>query len=173
MGNSHLKYDKYMNEEVQFIITIYLILFNVSHNKEMCRTHKHTTTVFTFSVIFINIHMNLRTDTGATAGLKQVATYIYLRFSPMVFYTFFFVLPSLVHRTYVSLISLVSFWIFVLVDMSTYLSPILTIMPPRIEESVCRKTIVRIRESFLKYRDFQNYEADVLVYKTNLKNVSN
>lgn len=31
--------------------------------------------------------------------------------------------------------SLVSFWIFVLVDMSTYLSPILTIMPPRIEGS--------------------------------------
>lgn len=72
----------------------------------------------------------------------------------MVFYTFF--VTSLVHRTYVSLISLVSFWIFVLVDMSTYLSPILTIMPPRIEESVCRESIVRIRDSFLKYRDFQN-----------------
>lgn len=35
--------------------------------------------------------------------------------------------------------SLVSFWIFVLVDMSTYLSPILTIMPPRIEGSDCEE----------------------------------
>lgn len=65
----------------------------------------------------------------------------------MVVYTFFF-LQSLVHRTYVSLISLVSFWIFVLVDMSTYLSPILTIMPPRIEESVCGEKIVSIRDNF-------------------------
>lgn len=58
-----------MDEEVQFIITIY-ISFNVSHNKEMCRTHKHTSTVFTFFVIFINIHMNLRTDTGHMEQLQ-------------------------------------------------------------------------------------------------------
>lgn len=71
----------------------------------------------------------------------------------------FFFLPSLVHRTYVSLISLVSFWIFVLVDISTYLSPILTIMPPRIEESVCRETIVT--DSFINKDivDFQFQDA--------------
>lgn len=36
--------------------------------------------------------------------------------------------------------SLVSFWIFDLVDMSTYLSPMLTIMPPRMEGSDCEET---------------------------------
>lgn len=40
--------------------------------------------------------------------------------------------------------SLVSFWIFVLVDMSTYLSPILTIMPPRIEGSDCEETTIEM-----------------------------
>lgn len=131
-----------MGKEVQFTITIVWC----SHNEEMCSIHKHTITTVTFCVIFINIHMNLRTDTG---HMEQLQARSRLRFSPMVVYTFF-LLTSLVHRTYVSLISLVSFWIFVLVDMSTYLSPILTIMPPRIEESVCRETLARIRDSFKK-----------------------
>lgn len=136
VSEANLNFYKYMDAEVQFTINM---LLHISNNK--CRTQTHND--FSHFVIFINIHMNLRTDTGYMEQLqarsKQQHTFNRI-FSNG---SLCFFLPSWVHRTYVSLISLVIFWIFVLVDMSTYLSPILTIIPPRIAESVCRETIVR------------------------------
>lgn len=87
-------------------------------------------------VVFINIVMNLSTKHwiyGETAVLGQVGISNYQH---LPWWSHF---QNEVHRTQVSLMSLVSFWIFVLVDMSTYLSPILTIMPPRIEGSDCKE----------------------------------